>query len=288
MKSDYKVLLFCLVLICCLVGIFYAVDTSVSSDSGVSSPSIEDKENAPLSLLDEGQGETSLFPFDPNTADSTVLLRLGLQPWMVRGIYKYRAKGGVYSSPEDFARVPGLTQKKYKQLLPYINIGADYQPASRLVGNRHNESAGYTHSSDTSKANHSKKLLPSERLAINTADTTALKRVPGIGSYYARKIVDYREKLGGFVSLDQLLDIKNFPESALQYLTVPDGNIRRININKATFKQLAAHPYVGYSRTKAIVDYRRLKGKITSLSQLSLMTGFSQSEIDKMEPYIEY
>jgi len=337
-KSDYKVLLFCLALLCCLAGLFYAVDTKV--DIITPSPSGGFCQRAKCSrgevaLGESSLGETtpshlgeaahSLFVFDPNTAEAGELLRLGLPRFMVRGILKYRAKGGVYSTPEDFARVPGLTQKKYKELLPYIKISPDFQPASLLVPPRRprgkgsydkgswtqssssllvpprgkgstgainnvtgtsNSAAGTTNGASGSK--YPKKMGASERLAVNNADTTDLQRVPGIGRYFAKKIVEYREKLGGFTSLDQLLEIKNFPESALEYLTIPDGNIRRININRASFTQLAAHPYIGYSRTKIIVDYRRLKGKITSLSQLSLMKGFSAEEISRMEPYIEY
>ena len=68
------------------------------------------------------------FPFDPNTADSTQLLRLGLAPWQVRAIYHYRAKGGVFRRPSDFARLYGLTAKQYRELEPYIRISADYLP----------------------------------------------------------------------------------------------------------------------------------------------------------------
>ena len=75
---------------------------------------------------------TELFNFDPNTADSTTLLRLGLQPWQVRNIYKYRAAGGVYRRPLDFARLYGLTRKQYLALEPYIHISADYQSAASL------------------------------------------------------------------------------------------------------------------------------------------------------------
>lgn len=286
MKSDYRILLFCLLLLCAIAGIFYAVDTEVSGVEAVNVDSIS-VESQYASPSGEGVNDVSLSAFDPNTADSTTLLRLGLQPWMVRGILKYRAKGGVYSNPEDFARVPGLTVGKYKQLLPYITIGEDFREARTLVHNR-----GYNNEDYPQEVRDTvlrpKKMTPSERLALNTADTTSLKKVPGVGSYFAKRIVDYRNRLGGFVSLDQLLEIKDFPEAALQYLTIPDGGIRKINVNKADFKQLSAHPYIGYSRTKAIVDYRRLKGRITSLSQLSLLKGFSPEEIAKIEPYIEY
>ena len=79
---------------------------------------------------------TERFLFDPNTADSTQLLRLGLQPWQVRNIYKYRAHGGIYRQKEDFARLYGLTVKQYRELQPYIRISKDYLPASTLVGER--------------------------------------------------------------------------------------------------------------------------------------------------------
>ena len=76
------------------------------------------------------------FPFDPNTADSTQLLRLGLQPWQVRNIYKYRSRGGIYRKKEDFAKLYGLTVKDYRRLEPYIRISSDYLPAATLVGDR--------------------------------------------------------------------------------------------------------------------------------------------------------
>ena len=119
-------------------------------------------------------------PFDPNTADSTQLLSLGLQPYQVRSIYHYRAKGGVYRRPSDFARLYGLTAKQYRELEPYIRISADYLPASEVYA-VHDERPKA--SSDSLR--YPVKLRNSERVALNLADTTLLRRVPGIGAYYA-------------------------------------------------------------------------------------------------------
>ena len=83
------------------------------------------------SYASEQRKET--FPFDPNTADSTQLLRLGLQPWQVHNIYKYRSRGGIYRKKEDFAKLYGLTVKDYRRLEPYIRISSDYLPASTLI-----------------------------------------------------------------------------------------------------------------------------------------------------------
>ena len=113
--------------------------------------------------------QIELFPFDPNTADSTALLRLGLQPWQVRNIYKYRAAGGVYRQRSDFARLYGLTQKQYRTLEPYIHIGSDYQPAAEAVASV-NKTANYGR--DTLR--FPVKIKSSEHISVNTADTIDL------------------------------------------------------------------------------------------------------------------
>lgn len=289
-KSDFRVMVVCLTLIVCLGGVYVLIDKNVQIEKVADKTNILHKEKGKHQKYysDYKQQETTLQHFDPNTADSTTLLALGLPPFIVRSIYKYRSMGGVYSTPEDFARIPGLTQLQYKRLRPFIRISDDYRPASLLVGERKANNTEYTEPTHDTTQDYQKKMLPTERLSLNTADTTALKTVPGIGSYYARRIVELRERLGGFISLDQLFAIKNFPESALQYLTIPDGGIKKININRATFKQLSTHPYIGYNRTKGIMDYRKLKGQIHSLKDLSLLPGFTEEEISRMEPYIEF
>lgn len=161
----------------------------------------------------EKQGE--LFPFDPNTADSTQFLRLGLRPWQVRNIYKYRAAGGRYRKPTDFARLYGLTLKQYKRLEPYIRIEKEVMAAD-VYGNTKEKYPRHHY-------DYPVKLTKGERVNINTADTAQLMKVPGIGSYYARQIVGKRARLGGFASPKQLLEIDGFPEKALEYMEVGVG-----------------------------------------------------------------
>lgn len=254
----------------------------------------------------EGQGyaveETNkgskLFYFDPNTADSTQLLQLGLRPWQVRNIYKYRASGGVYQCKEDFAYVYGLTVKDYKRLEPYIRIGADYLPASSLAEVR-NHKRGYERSNRYASDNgenvpnvehkaYTPKIRIGEHIEINGADTTELMKIPGIGSYYSRQIVRYRNQLGGFVSKEQLLEIEGFPEDAVKYISIDENNIRRLRINQLTLSQLKRHPYLNYYQARAISDYRRLRGNIHSISELKLMKEFSNHDIERIGPYIEY
>ena len=220
------------------------------------------------------------FPFDPNTADSTQLLRLGLQPYQVRNIYKYRAKGGIYRRKEDFARLYGLTVKDYRRLEPYIRISADYQPAATLVGERPRF--------ERDTVQYPVKIKETEHIVLNTADTNALKRVPGIGSYYAKEIVRHGKWLGGYVSVDQLDEIEDFPQEAKQYFTVENAQPQQLNINKLTLQQLRRHPYINYYQAKTIVDYRRLHGDIRSLDDLRFSRDFTPEAIRRLEPYVTY
>ena len=224
-----------------------------------------------------------LTEFDPNTADSTLLLQIGLQPWQVRCIYRYRAHGGVYRRPSDFARLYGLTAGQYRALEPYIRIAPDYRPAAEVYAR---SEAAEPSSRDTLR--YPVKLKPTERVALNSADTALLKRVPGIGSYYARRIVNYRRQLGGYVSVSQLAEIEGMPAEAMAYFTVDASHIQRLRINELTLAQLRRHPYIDYLQARDICDYRRLKGPISSLAQLRLLHVFPEAALDRLRPYIEF
>jgi DNA uptake protein ComE-like DNA-binding protein len=217
------------------------------------------------------------FPFDPNTADSTQLLRLGLQPWQVRSIYRYRARGGVFRSKRDFAQLYGLTKKDYLRLEPYIRISDDYQPASTLFSKEERDTLRYP-----------AKLKDGDHVVLNTADTTQLMKVPGIGSYYAKEIIRHGKWIGGYVSVDQLDEIEGFPPTAKKYFVVSHPTPQRLNINKLTLQQLRRHPYINYYQAKAIVDYRRLYGDIKSLQDLRFSKDFPEDAIQRLEPYVEY
>lgn len=167
------------------------------------------------------QFSINLRPFDPNTASEAQLLSLGLSRRQVRNVLKYRSRGGRYHVKEDFARVYGLTLEKYRQLEPYITIAPQVMAADVVKSEKSNRNNQNTYSSlpkDSSLFTlHSSlnKLRFGETVDINTADTTMLKRIPGIGSYYAMRIVELRKRRQMFSSPEELLSIREFPETAL-------------------------------------------------------------------------
>ena len=320
-KSDRKVITvaFCVAVVALAVVYFVGEgNTETNAGSAADSAAVAAEKGEKVVVYDTAEGrELHLVPFDPNTADSTVLLGLGLQPWQVRNIYRYRSKGGIYRQPEDFARVYGLTVGQYRQLAPYIRISPDYRPAAEVYGGkrggysayRGNNGNGWRQDGDAaSKADDRAdrpspyqppsqsrdtlrfpvKLKVGEHIDLNAADTTSLKRVPGIGSYFARRVVAYRERLGGFYSTDQLFEIEGFPEGAVDFLVCPSAATRRLNVNKATLSQLRQHPYFNFYQAKAIIDYRRLKGPLHSLDDLSLLPDFPPEAIARLSHYVEF
>ena len=312
-KSDRQVLVVALVVAVVAFALIYFVGGKNDHTDAVAPDSLlNDDAKGGRNAADEyyatEKKDAELFAFDPNTADSTQLLRLGLLPWQVKNIYKYRANGGVYRKPEDFARVYGLTVGQYRRLAPYIHIGEEFRPAADVYGNTrhsysrsgggyHDTGGGYSYESQDGKpaAAHPRdtllfpvKLRPGETVDLSIADTTMLKKVPGIGSWYARNIVRYREQLGGFHHVEQLLEIEGFPVDALGFFRLSQMPQRRLNVNKLTLAQLRKHPYINFYQAKEIVEYRRLKGPLHNISDLRLLPDFTPEAIQRLEPYLEY
>ena len=252
--------------------------------------------NAKPSSSDDGEEvalQAETFAFDPNTADSCTLRRLGLPSWQVKGILKYRAMGGRYHRAEDFKRVPGMTPEVYERLAPYITIGRAfrYYDKSELDADnalRQENDQQQLHDSLAS-LHRPEKFKEPTTIDLNAADTTLLKRIPGIASYRARQIVRYREQLGGYVSTAQLSEIERLPtEELAQWFFVTPNSHRRINVNTATVAEMGRHPYMGFARAHDIENYRKAHGNIKAIDELRLLPNFTEKAINRLQPYLSY
>ena len=137
----------------------------------------------------------------------------------------------------------------------------------------------------------SSKALVQKQVSLNSADTTELKSLPGIGSFFARNIVEYREKLGGFIEKEQLLEIYAFDTirmSNIENLIVIDSiELRKVNINNDDFKTILRHPYIEYDDVKKIVNHRENKGMIKNWEQYQKVIG--RKDIDeRLENYLSF
>ena len=135
------------------------------------------------------------------------------------------------------------------------------------------------------------KLRPGETIKLNEADTSRWKMIPGIGTSYASRIVKYRELLGGYVRKDQLLEVYGLNEELYArispYIT-PDSVRRPLPVNLAEFRELLRHPYLNFEQVQAIFNLRRKKGNIQSIRELAMLDQFTQEDIKRLEPYLEF
>jgi DNA uptake protein ComE-like DNA-binding protein len=169
----------------------------------------------------------------------------------------------------------------------YVHTKVIYRDRSDYSGKR-TSSHSVSEPRDSFAPRYPVKIKEGEHVILNTADTTALKTIPGIGPYFARKIVQYGERLGGYVSVDQLDEIEDFPLESKRYLVIQNAKPRQLNINQLSLNELKRHPYLNYYQARAIMDYRRLHGPIQSLDDLRLSKDFPQEAIDRLTPYVAY
>ncbi|MDO4162855.1 MAG: helix-hairpin-helix domain-containing protein [Bacteroides sp.] len=219
------------------------------------------------------------IPFDPNTADSLTFLQLGLPGWMAGNILKYRRKGGVFREPEDFRKIYGLTEEQYQHLYPYITLQPREEP------DRWAESVLLSAETDSARQLPVKYSL-GVIVELNTADTTELKKIPGIGSGIARMIVNYREQLGGFCHIEQLREIRLDHTRLSTWFSIDSSQVRPINLNRASVEQLKRHPYFNFYQAKAIVEHRKREGHINSLKPFILLEEFTEADLERMRPYV--
>lgn len=258
-------------------------DDSFEQDYAAFIESIKEKEIKTYSHQNDKSHRTPviLSAFDPNTADSATFTQLGLPPWMALNIVRYREKGGKFKKPEDFRKIYGMTDEQYNTLYPYIHISPIVVPQRdtiRLLTKQENR--------DTFPKTI--KYPEGTILNINEADTTELKKIPGIGSGIARMITGYRTQLGGFYSIHQLKEIDLDAEALSAWFTVGDKVTRRINLNKVSVERLRNHPYFNFYQAKAIVEFRKKRGTIKSLSQLALLEEFTENDFQRIQYYVAF
>lgn len=141
---------------------------------------------------------------------------------------------------------------------------------------------------DSIKALQPKKLPKGATIDANLADENQLQQIPGIGSTYARMIINYRDALGGFVSPQQLEEVKGLPYGIGSWFRISPAStkqVKHININRADFKTLVHHPYLNYEQTKTIVNLRQRIGKLRSWDDLRGSGLFSEEDVARLQPY---
>ncbi len=225
-----------------------------------------------------GNPKGALFYFDPNTLPAAGWVKLGIREKTANTIQNYTSKGGRFNKPEDIGKIWGLREDEVKRLLPYVRITE--KPPNKTVAS----------ASPPASNTYEKPTFNIAPVDINEADTSAFIALPGIGSKLAKRIVAFREKLGGFYKVDQVAETFALPDSVFRKikdkLVINNTGVKKININTATTDELKIHPYIRYHIANAIVQYRTLHGSFATLDDLKKIMIITDDIYMKATPYL--
>jgi len=241
-----------------------------------------------------------LHTFDPNTVDSATLVGFGVSPGKVKTFMNYRRHGKIFRTADDMLDTYYWSEEDLAPLRPYVSIGEQFRSKSRYENSGQQRFSGEERTQENRSANRfqqgenqppryqSNKFTEHTLVDINTADTTLLKRIPGIGSGFSRRIVQLRERYGGFSNVEQLLEINNFPEETLSWMTIETPVTKKINLATVDEQTLKKHPCIGYRKGNAIINYQRLYGPISDEQTLRNSHIFSEEELARLLPYLQF
>ncbi|MDO4950111.1 MAG: helix-hairpin-helix domain-containing protein [Bacteroidales bacterium] len=224
-----------------------------------------------------------MHPFDPNSADSTELRELGLSAFVAHNIVGYRRAGGRFRNVRKLSEIYGMDDSTFRRLEPFVRI--EPQPSRRtdstkVVGRPVGRRMEFV---------RQEKFPEGTKVDVNQADTTELKKVPGVGSVIAAMIVGYRERLGGYHDVNQLLEVRYVTPELLRWFVVGTVELRKVRVNHDGLERMRMHPYINFYQAKAFVQYRRKEGKIESLSPFTFYTEeFTEKDLQRIAPYVSF
>ena len=220
-----------------------------------------------------------LFVFDPNVITAEDWQRLGLSARQSAAIIKYRGKGGKFRRAQDLQKMYTINDEIYKRLLPYVKIAKSS-----------NTPHEYRSIQRTQKPESTRRVL--NIIEVNGADSATLVEISGIGPAFARRILKYRQRLGGFYRKEQLMEVYGL--DSIKYHEIKDQvsidlqNIRKIDINQAQIADFKDHPYIKYKQANALIQYRNQHGNYTDIADLSKVLILDAETINRLAPYIKF
>jgi DNA uptake protein ComE-like DNA-binding protein len=203
--------------------------------------------------------------FNPNEADFVELKRFGFSDFQANNLLNYRKKGGVIKEAIDLRKIYGLDSLFYSAILVHVQIEKEIN--AQLV----------------------KPKFESLNIELNSADSSELVKIKGIGPVYSSRIIKYRNLLGGFYSKNQLLEVYHFPEETYyeikNYICVDTSSIKQIRINFIEYADLLRHPYLNNKQVETILDFRNKNGVFEDRSQIQSNGLIDSVTFNKIRPY---
>ncbi|KAA9338505.1 helix-hairpin-helix domain-containing protein [Hymenobacter busanensis] len=244
----------------------------------------------------EAVAQVPLAPFDPNALDETGWQARGLPRYLATRLVKYGSAIGGFKAKEQIHKAYGLTEEQYARLAPYIQLPEALPPrAAREFASRYPKSRFGPDSARFPPSKFTRKPKHLAAFDLNTADTTQLMQIRGVGRRLSARVVEYRGRLGGFLSVNQtaeiysLRDAPDLVDSLRKYTFVAAGfQPAPINVNKGSFEDLYPHPYVGKRLARVLVAYRAQHGPFKQAADLQQIRTLSEEDYQKLLPYLRF
>ncbi|MCH8905207.1 MAG: helix-hairpin-helix domain-containing protein [Bacteroidetes bacterium] len=223
----------------------------------------------------------TLYQFDPNHLTRDEWIAFGIKPGIAKIILNYLSKGGRFYKKEDLKKIYGLQESDYIKLAPYITIPL-------LQTQTQTQAQPYTHTFTHPNPPAGGEGGP---ICINSSTASELTQLYGIGEILSSRIIKYRDLLGGFVEVTQLLEVYGI--DSIRYanfeknITIVDSSISRISLNTATFEQMKKHPYISAPIAGGLVKYRSKAGPFKTKEDIKELTIISNEDYRRFIPYIE-
>ena len=224
----------------------------------------------------------TITEFDPNLASNEELTLGGVDPVVIAAIEKYRKKGGTFYTKEEMKYLPGVTEDEYNKISDKIKIDTSILPELNQFENKSGEVFA--------------KRIPRNRLEdlkvdVNNSNEYEWQQLSGIGPYYAKSIVRFRNHLGGFSTIEQVAETYNLPDSVFtkikSHLTFSPV-YKRIDINTISADSLRLHPYINWKQASIIINYRKNHGPYSTASDFYKLRVFDSAFVHRIEPYLEF
>ena len=218
----------------------------------------------------------TMFYFDPNTATEAEWQQLGIRQKTILTISHFLEKGGHFRKAEDLSKIWGLHEDELKRLIPFIKIKSvptEYAIPQKVY------------------PRYEKRRYEPASVDINLGDSSAFIALPGIGEKLARRIIHFRDMLGGFYKKEQVGETFGLADSVFQkirpFLLLNDPSIKQLNINTATIDELKLHPYIRFALARVIVEYRSRHGNFSSVTDLKKIMAITDEVFNKIQPYLK-
>lgn len=245
--------------------------------------------------------QVALAPFNPNRLTPVEWEARGLPSYVAERLVHYRDVLGGFKAKEQIRRTYGLSDSIYARLAPYMQLPDQLPPReARAYAKRYPTGSSRFPERPFDAASGAARAYPRkprnlQPFDLNTADTTQLMQIRGIGRGLSARVVEYRQRLGGFLREDQLAEIyslrdaPDLVDSLRKYTFVRPGFAPApIDVNQAPFEILQAHPYVGKRLARVIVAFRQQHGPFKQAADLRQIRILDEASYEKMQPYLRF